>query len=81
MTLYGKVQNGVVVFDAGTIVPDGTEVAVFVPPTGATAGLASVAERERRRKALAEILAIPDENPGDTFSGADHDRVLYGEPE
>jgi hypothetical protein len=79
MTLHGKIQNGVVVLDGGTSLPDGTEVAVLVPITSATDDAASAAERERRRKALAEILAIPDENPGDTFSGADHDQVLYGE--
>jgi hypothetical protein len=79
MTLHGIIQNGVVVLDAGTNIPEGTEVAVFVPTTSATSDVASVAEWERRRKALAELLAIPDENPGDTFSGADHDQVLYGE--
>jgi predicted DNA-binding antitoxin AbrB/MazE fold protein len=29
--------------------------------------------------ALAEIAKLPLESPDDGFSGADHDRVLYGE--
>ena len=32
------------------------------------------------RAALDEIAALPNENPGDTFSGRDHDKALYGEP-
>ena len=36
----------------------------------------------RQRKSLAEMFAeadsLPVENPNDTFSGADHDLVLYG---
>lgn len=36
----------------------------------------------RQRNALAEMFAeadsLPLENPDDTFSGADHDLVLYG---
>lgn len=36
----------------------------------------------RQRKALAEMFAeadsLPLENPDDTFSGRDHDLVLYG---
>ena len=81
MTLHGKIRNGVVVFDGGAALPEGTPVEVIVPVGGATAKIASQAERERRRAALAELLALPDENPGDTFSGADHDQVLYGDPE
>jgi predicted DNA-binding antitoxin AbrB/MazE fold protein len=37
---------------------------------------------ERQRKALVEMFAeadsLPLENPDDTFSGRDHDLVLYG---
>lgn len=27
---------------------------------------------------LAEIAALPEEGPADSFSGQDHDRILYG---
>jgi hypothetical protein len=37
-------------------------------------------EYRRVRAILDEIAALPNENPGDTFSGRDHDKVLYGEP-
>jgi hypothetical protein len=79
MTLQGTVQNGVVVLKPGANVPDGTEVEVFVPTLNEPPIASSAAERERRRSALAELLALPDENPGDTFSGADHDSILYGD--
>ena len=79
MTLHGKIQNGVVILDNGTSLPEGIEVTVLIPNASGVGHAASVAERERRRAALAEILAIPDENPGDDFRGADHDQVLYGE--
>ena len=80
MTLHGIVQNGVVVFDGNPAIPDGTEVSVVVPVSpenGQTAAKASL--RERRRAALAELLSLPNENPGDNFSGADHDQALYGD--
>ena len=47
-----------------------------VEPRGDTDVLA------RQRNALAEMFAeadsLPNENPNDTFSGSDHDLVLYG---
>lgn len=36
-------------------------------------------EHRRVRAIFDEIAALPDENPGDTFSGRDHDKVLYEE--
>jgi len=82
MTLQGTIRNGVVVFDGGPNLPDGTPVTVVVDPSTTAAGPAQperLSEEElRRRKAiLDEITALPNENPGDTFSGRDHDRALY----
>ena len=37
-------------------------------------------ECRRAREIMDRIAALPDENPGDGFSGADHDRVLYAGP-
>ncbi len=37
-------------------------------------------QKERLQAALARIDALPNENPGDKFSGSDHDRQLYGAP-
>ena len=70
-----------VVLDEAVQVPEGTRVSVFVPPNAAS-GERSVEERVARSKAaLAELLAIPDENPNDDFRAEDHDKVLYGDQE
>ncbi len=37
-------------------------------------------ECRRVREIMDRIATMPDENPGDSFSGADHDRVLYAGP-
>jgi len=85
MTLHGKVHNGVVVLDGNAELPEGTPVTVLVEQQ-ANASIRqypdklSPEEIRRRKAVLDEITALPNENPGDTFSGADHDKVLYGEP-
>jgi hypothetical protein len=78
MTLQGTIRGGMVVLDQAVQVPDGTKVSVFVSAPEKSAAQDASSDYERSMIALAEILAIPNENPGDTFSGADHDRVLYG---
>ncbi len=80
MVIRGRIEQGVVVLDDGVSLPDGTEVTVVVRADPDIDGDA-MSEEERRRylDALDRIDAIPNENPGDSFSGADHDRVLYGE--
>jgi hypothetical protein len=79
MVIRGRIENGVVVLDAD--VPEGTEVSVVYPPAPESANeTMPEAERQRIREIMDRIAALPDENPGDTFSGADHDRVLYGAP-
>jgi hypothetical protein len=81
MTLQGTIRGGMVVLDEPVQVPDGTKVSVFVPTADKKSDWRPADDPELRRKALAEILAIPDENPGDTFSAVDKDRVLYGDHE
>ena len=79
MVIRGRIKNGVVVLDTGAAVPEGTEVAVTVPVAPQKANeVMPEAERQRVLAIMDRIAALPDENPGDTFSGADHDRVLYG---
>lgn len=83
MTLQGVVHNGVVVLEPGAQVPEGAVVSVVVTPlipSPATRDQMTDEERRRLRAALDEIIALPNENPGDTFSGADHDKVLYQAP-
>jgi hypothetical protein len=84
MTLRGTIQNGIIVLDSPSGLPNGTPVTVMVEQKVATAPAqqSQLSDEEYRRiKAIFdEINAIPDENPGDNFSGRDHDKVLYGEP-
>jgi hypothetical protein len=81
MVIRGRVQNGMIALESDILLPDGTEVVVTVR-TGANADVDSMSEQDRRgvREIMDRIAALPDENPGDSFSGADHDRVLYAEP-
>ncbi len=81
MVIRGRIQNGVVVLEADASLLEGTEVTVVVPAAPETPG-DRMSEQERRRilEIMDRIAALPDENPGDTFSGADHDKALYGEP-
>lgn len=85
MVIPGRVQKGVVVLENGTSLPDGTEVTVSVCAEADRATAKSTErmpeeERRRIRAIMDRIAALPDENPDDTFSGADHDKVLYGKP-
>jgi hypothetical protein len=81
MTIHGTIRGGMVVLDEVPQVPEGTRVSVFVSSNTAH-GARSVEERVTRSKAaLAELLAIPDENPNDDFRAEDHDQILYGDHE
>ncbi len=78
----GKVHNGVVVLEGGATLPEGTSVEVVanVPPPRKDE---KMTEEEHRRlmEIMDRIANMPLENPDDTFSGADHDKVLYGGPD
>ena len=80
MVIHGHIENGVVIPHDSLALPDGTEVTITVREEQA-AGVDAMSEDERSRLlgALARIDAMANENPGDTFSGADHDRELYGD--
>lgn len=82
MIIPGRVENGVVVLQDGISLPDGTEVSVVVAraPRATSAERMSDDERRRVLEIGERIASLPDENPGDTFRGTDHDRVLYGKP-
>ena len=40
--------------------------------------IALARQREALQQMFAEADSLPNENPSDTFNGADHDLVLYG---
>lgn len=80
MVVQGYVQNGVIVPGQNLSLPDGTEVTILVRSTSPQAnGVMNPEQRVKYLEALKRIDAIPNENPGDNFSGADHDKALYGE--
>ena len=81
MTFVGRVKNGVVVLEHGASLPEGTEVSVVVPAARAV-NTEKLSEAERRRicEILDRIATLPIEGSCEPFSGADHDKVLYGKP-
>jgi len=84
MTLNGKVHNGVVVFDDPANLPEGTPVTVFLaprePPAPRPEERMTEEEHQRIMAIMDRIASLPNENPGDRFSGRDHDEALYGAP-
>jgi hypothetical protein len=82
MEIQGHIQNGAAVPDDFVALPEGAKVTIVVSGGSATPADAMTAEElARYRRALAEIEALPNENPGDKFSGANHDQILYGRDE
>ena len=57
-------------------------VSLVIGPATAVEPRGEADELARQRIALVEMFAeadsLPNENPNDTFSGSDHDLVLYG---
>jgi len=81
MVIRGRIQKGVVVLDADASVPEGAEVSVVFPPAPEQATeTMPEAERQRILEIMDRIAALPIEGMTDPFSGADHDKVLYGKP-
>ncbi|MFO0790585.1 MAG: antitoxin family protein [Pirellulales bacterium] len=80
MQINGHYENGMIVPHNPVSLPNGTEVTIIInEATGQPAPTMSAEARDRYHAALARIDALPSENPGDAFSGVDHDRVLYGD--
>lgn len=78
MPVVGHVKNGVIIPDEVCDLPEDSKVWV-VPVTEPS--LLSAVERSRRLyEECRRIAALPMEGDDDGFSGADHDKVLYGEP-
>lgn len=80
MVIRGRIENGVIVLDDATLLPEGAEVTVVVQTSAEIAeDELSVEKQKRLRQARKRFEALPNENPGDRFSGSEHDRVLYGD--
>jgi hypothetical protein len=82
MVLHGKVHGGVVVLEGGEHLPEGARVAV-IPEVQAMLTLPSTTqitpeEHARISSIFDRIAALPIKGETNPFSGADHDRALYG---
>jgi len=81
MDINGRVENGVVVPSPGASLPEGAEVVISVrDDSGKGQDRLPDAERKRIRDEMDRIAALSRDLPNDGFSGADHDRLLYGNP-
>ena len=79
MVVRGRVKNGVIVLDDAVSLPEGARVEVVVRSQPGQAGeTMSSVEHERVKELLDRIAAMPIEGSDEPFSGADHDRILYG---
>jgi predicted DNA-binding antitoxin AbrB/MazE fold protein len=79
MEIQGHYENGVIIPHDGISLPDGTRVTITVGAVQKS-GEEQMSDEAYKRyaAALARIDATANENPGDNFTGADHDRELYG---
>jgi predicted DNA-binding antitoxin AbrB/MazE fold protein len=78
MVIRGRVENGMIVPEEPFSLPEGTEVTIIVRAIGGPDPDAMLPdERARYLAALAAIDGFANENPGDTFRGADHDNAIY----
>ena len=79
MVLHGRVANGVIVIEGNLPLPEGAAVSVSYPaaPLDQSAQV-SLNGRQAALDELERLRNLPNENPGDDFDAADHDRELYG---
>ena len=78
MVIHGHIENGAIVPHGGISLPDGTQVTIIAQEKARNDRDMSADQRKKYLDALMRIDAIANENPGDSFGGADHDRALYG---
>lgn len=72
MEIPGRICNGAVV--------PGAAVTIVTPPQASECRSSMTSnETARLREALARLDAVDNENPGDRFSGANHDQALFGD--
>lgn len=76
MTVSGHVQNGVVVLDSPTNLPDGTSVRVEIPETEVTPVVD--AQRKTLYERFESFIGTAPELPPD--ASVNHDHYLYGTP-
>ena len=79
MVIHGHVENGIIIPHGNILAPAGTEVTITVRDHSELIADAMSDDQKRQYlAALSRIDSVANENAGDSFSGADHDRELYG---
>jgi predicted DNA-binding antitoxin AbrB/MazE fold protein len=73
-------NNGAFVPVVPLSIPDGVRVHLRIDETTSPSETAKVISRAELDEFLRLAAELPIESPDDGFSGADHDRLLYGEP-
>ena len=75
------------VYDNGTFIPvtpiaipEGTQVHLRVEEKTAHEPAAKMMTQAELKEFVQMMAALPLEGPDDGFSGADHDKLLYGQP-
>jgi len=71
MTIAAIYENGVLRLIEPIELPEGTSVEIIVIPKQ------SYSQQKSPADILTEIAALPLEENADTFSGRDHDQILY----
>lgn len=71
MTIAAIYEKGVLRLMQPMALPEGTSVEIIVIPKQ------SHSQNKRPADILADIAALPLEENPDTFSGRDHDKILY----
>ena len=80
MVVYGRVKNGVIVLDDAVSLPEGARVEVVVSSwADDSRDMMSSTARKRLKETRDRIASMPLEGSDEPLSGADHDRILYGQ--
>ena len=77
MTLLGHIENGVIVLDDATTLPDGMRVRVEVVPVGKTQA-EEVEEPKTLHDRYQSVIGVIDDMPEDF--AAQHDHYIHGTP-
>ena len=73
-------NNGAFVPVTPVAIPEGTQVHLRVEEKTVTESPSKMMTPEEKSAFLRMMIELPIESPNDGFSGADHDKLLYGEP-
>ena len=78
MTVFGHLQDGIVVLDSPQNFPNGTTVRVEIPETVAISTAPTEPERKTLYERFESFIGTAPELPSD--ASINHDHYLYGTP-